>query len=234
MKDTSRYPLYPKTGIHWSYYGEVLVQDSLIEYLTDLTSLNLGSLKIDSLSRTPANESNDNDIEKSMNLLFDIPNLNMIYPHYHLEKGEDNIRGLVVADSYYWGIFNKGFSKYFLNQGQFWYYNESIHQLGKPNRKVEEVSLKDEIEKHEVIIILTTDVNLYQFSFGFIDELYELYDVPKEQEYKELVDMYIKRINGTPSWKEKVKQQAEENGKDLDQMILENAQYMVWIATKPQ
>ena len=179
MKDSSPHPLFPKTGIHWSSYGEVLVADSLVKYIDALNPLqSMPSFSIKSINTSSKMKHRDDDIEKGMNLLFDIPDLVMAYPKYHLEKStkEKNTKVLSIADSYYWGLYNLGLSKHTFGNGQFWFYNKKIYPKPEEGPQlVSELNLVETVEKNDVIILMSTDATLHRFAFGFIDQLYELY-----------------------------------------------------------
>lgn len=178
MKDTAPYPLMPKTGIHWSKYGAVLAADSLLSYLASIDSCKYPDLIIDSVQASEAMEDSEDDVEKGMNLFFNIPDLQMGTPFYHFDySGELSEKKVaVVADSYYWALNNIGLSKDCFNNGQFWYYNEIIYGEGLDAPiKTADINLQSEIEKNDVIILLSTDANLWKFAFGFIDQLYEVY-----------------------------------------------------------
>ena len=180
MKKLSPYPLFPKTGIHWSAYGEFLVVDSLMSYISTLSnSYHMPRYIIDEIEVTSEMKKRDNDIEKGMNLLFDISNVDMAYPKYHLKSDSltKSPRVLSVSDSFYWGIYNMGVARDVFNEGQFWFYNHQIFQEGQPTRSVQEIDVLKEVEKHDLILLIATDATLYKFAFGFIDQLYELYQL---------------------------------------------------------
>ncbi|MCL3781041.1 hypothetical protein EMN47_11695 [Prolixibacteraceae bacterium JC049] len=235
MKTTSPHPLFPKTGIHWSKYGEVLVADSLIKYINHLKGEQLiGQLTIDSIATSNQMRDTDDDIEQGMNILSNIEDLKMGYPFFHLDENKSNSpKVLTIADSYYWGMFNWGLSRKAFNNGQFWFYNEQIYPAkdGKP-QLVKDIDIKTEVEKNSVILLIATDANLYRFAFGFIDQLYNAYIHPEKAKEKQLkekqVQTYIHAIKTTPEWLELVKKKAKEEGISLDKAIRKNAEYMVW------
>lgn len=177
-KSTSPYPLFPKTGIHWSRYGEILVADSLINYIEFISKKELPNLVIDTIIKSYDMEETDDDIEDGMNLYFNIPDLEMGYPRFHIDSSgnESGLTVLTIADSYYWGLFGWGLSRDYFNNGKFWYYNEAIYpdNDGGPT-KVQDIDLLSEIEKNDIILIICTDANLNRFAFGFIDQLYDAY-----------------------------------------------------------
>ncbi len=185
MKKTSPYPLFPKTGIHWSAYGEFLVVDSLMSYISTLsTSYHMPKYIIDEIEVSSEMKKRDNDIEKGMNLLFDISTVNMAYPKYHLKSDSltKSPRVLSVSDSFYWGIYNMGVARDIFNEGQFWFYNKKIFQEDRSPRMVRDVNIIEEVEKHDLILLIATDATLYKFAFGFIDKLFELYQLNEKSE----------------------------------------------------
>lgn len=172
MKHKSPYPLYPKAGIHWSKYGEYLAADSLLRYLNMNMGLNCGSIELGSIETSAENRDGDYDIGEGANLLFQLPTYPMAYPNYSfITKGETD-RVLVVSDSYYWGLFNKGISLHCFGNGQFWFYNEGIYpdSYEKPIT-VKDISVVNEVNKNKAVILMTTDANLFRFPYGFVDRI---------------------------------------------------------------
>ncbi len=174
MKSTSPYPLFPKTGIHWSKYGEVVAADSIIKYINSIQrEKKVPELMIGDIETSINIRGNDDDIEKGMNLLFDIGDLQMGYPKFKVQKDSDagTAKVLTIADSYYWGL-----SKDAFNEGQFWYYNKQIYPDSYTTPvNVKDINIIEEVEKNDVVILLSTDANLNKFAFGFIDQLYDSY-----------------------------------------------------------
>lgn len=179
MKDTSSFPLFPKTGIHWSKYGEVLVADSLLLYISKLKKRPMPRINIFGFDSTSHVRDTDDDIEKGMNIFTRIPDLTMGYFHTQIVKDStiEYPRVSVVADSYYWGLHNLGLSEKGFNKGDFWYYMSEVHHTNsEPMTSIHDVKdIIAELEKNEVIILLSTDSNLGTFFHGFTDRLYELY-----------------------------------------------------------
>lgn len=177
QKDKHEYPLYPKSGIHWSRYGEVLVLDSLIDYLGNLTDINTPDIQIDTVLSSAVKQYRDYDIAGGLNKIWNTDNTIMGYPKYHIEQDSTNKQPkvLFVSDSFYWGIHNDGLTRDLFGDGQFWYYNEMIYSTELNNVNVEDVDRIKELEKHDIVVLLSTDANLYKFAFGFIDDIYDLY-----------------------------------------------------------
>lgn len=177
-KDTTQYPLYPKCGIHWSKYSEYLVIDTLVNYFEDLMNIDLPELIYDGFELSQENKNGDYDIGKGMNLYSELPTFPMAYMHYHFDKENsyDTVRSIVVADSYYWGLFGRNLSSDCFKDGEFWYYNNKIFSDVTPNgMDRDKVDLAQRINDNDVFIILSTDANLDDFGFNFIDQLYNTF-----------------------------------------------------------
>lgn len=169
--------LYSKTGIHWSKYGEYLVQDSLLKYYAQLTNQQFPIIQLEKIEESDSLRDTDNDVWQGMNLLFNIPDFEMSYPIYRYKnEGYNTNKVLTISDSYYWGIFNSGFSRDCLANGEFWYYFQERFPLHfEQQALVMECDIKKELEKNKIVTIICTDANLFKFGFGFIDTVYELY-----------------------------------------------------------
>jgi hypothetical protein len=180
-KNKSDYPLFPKTGIHWSLYGESLAMDTLTNYVQTIRKIQLPKMVIDRIEAPDTIRDRDDDIERGMNLLFDIQDLKMGYPSLSFQESntDTHLKVITVADSYYWGVFGRGISGRIFKDEQFWYYNKEIHASSLPKSiLVDDVNIQKEVEKSDVIILLFTDANLKDFAYGFIDQLYDLYFKP--------------------------------------------------------
>jgi len=178
MKDTTRYPLFPKCGIHWSKYAELLVADSIVSYIEDLRSIDMNHIIIDEVKWRSTNRDTDYDLGRGLNLVLELDTYPMAYPEFHIENKPEakKPKMLFVADSYFWGIFNRGFSSSLFGGGQFWYYNQGIYPDSYENPiSVSEIDFQKSIESNDVVVLLYTDANLSKFAYGFVDQAYELY-----------------------------------------------------------
>lgn len=176
-KGKSQYPLYAKGGIHWSKYGEILAADSMVHHIEKISGRDLPEIVIDGFEESTKNKNGDYDIGEGLNIIFQTPTYPMAYPQFHLEQEDkNNTKVLFVADSYYWGIFNYGFSQTLFNGGEFWFYNHQVYpQTFEKELTVGELDIVQKVEENEVVVLMATDANLYNFAFGFIDRLYDEY-----------------------------------------------------------
>jgi len=234
-KSTSKYPLYPQYGIHWSYYSTCIVADSIIRYIEKTRNIDMPNLFWDTIEFDDAKEI-DYDIADGMNLLFKLGSFKMAYPKIQLQSDSNKIKPsvLVVADSYYWGMFNFGISNAFSNS-HFWFYNQQIYPDSYQSPlETSQVDLGSEIAKHDVIIIMATEATLPNLGWGFINKAYNLFNkneknIIYDTEFqRKIVDMrnYIKTDK---NWMEQIKKKAEMKSIKLDSMLTLDA---IWAINK--
>ncbi|MCR9171044.1 MAG: hypothetical protein NXI10_01015 [bacterium] len=228
-KGTLEYPLFPKGGVHWSSYGEVLAADSLLRFMNELTTESqLNTIQIQGIKRKNRAYDRDEDIEESMNLLFNIDDGELGYPQYVPVKhsAERTTRVLTIADSYFWGIYNWG-RKSYLNDGPFWYYNREMYPetYTKQTFVQDLVDLSYEVEKNDLVLIMFTDANLKDFAYDFIDRLHDEYCSNGREEREKRIAQIIEAIYNTPQWLESIKKQAKQEGIPLEDALRKNAVY---------
>ena len=162
----------------------------------------------------------------------------MAYPRVQFGNDEGKTRPnvIVVADSYYWNIFGKGYSSRLFNDNNFWYYNVEAHNPEWPAPlKTTDLDMAAELGKADVIIVMATEANLYRFPYGFIDRAYETLtktDVassgPSGPERKDAeIEQIMKSIDSNPEWKAKTIQKASERKISYNEMLKLDATW-VW------
>lgn len=172
LKPVARYPLYPKLGIHWSAYGSYLAADSLVRYIERIRGADLPDISVESITVRPAVGA-DNDIEQSLNLLFPIRDREYAYPELAFDTiNKDRPNVLVVADSFYWLIYGLGVQQHvFGNRSKFWYYFQEVYPDNKTSHtNARDLNFKEEMDKFDVIVLLTQDGSLRRFAYDFIEE----------------------------------------------------------------
>ncbi len=237
MKDTARYPLYPKTGIHWSYYGMALAADSMFHELEYLRHIDLPDIVWKGIKMSKKLRNTDRDIELGMNLIFKLPNHPMPYPQLEVDTlGKTRPRALVIADSYYWQIYSAHIPQQVFREQEFWFYNKQIN----PKRKdgvawTNEVNLSDELQKKDIVILLCTEPVLKRLFWGFIDDAYDVYYKPEI--YNKLhskikldqtkIKRIIKGIINNKQWFSLEKEKAKRRNISVDSMIKLDAVYVL-------
>jgi hypothetical protein len=170
IKKTTPYALYPKHGNHWSIYGAYLAADSLIKYIEDKKNIHMPNMAIKTI-KTELPKNDDKDIEYGINLLFKLPSFELAYPETIIKDTIGTIRPnvLVIGDSFYWNMYNLGFTKCF-NKSTFWYYNKAVY-CKTSNKKlvVSDLNFDNELNQYDVIIILASELNIKHLGWGFMD-----------------------------------------------------------------
>lgn len=230
-KDTAKYPLYPKTGIHWSHYGSDLFVDSLIRYIEDQKHIDIPEYVVSKYHLSTNYQEPDNDIEKGMNLLFPIDNFPMPYGDYQvIEEGKAKPKIMVISDSFFWQIFNMGITGKVFNDGEFWYYNRQIFKTSVTGSiDPQTIDLHRKLLEMDVVILLTTDANLSKFPWEFDDQAYQaLYDYDKLAHKKKLIKIQeiIASIKSSESWMDLIQQKAIDRGIPADSMLKLDAFYL--------
>ena len=224
-KTTSKYPLYPQYGIHWSHYGMCIAADSIIKYIEKKRNIDMPNLFWNKIEMADAKES-DYDIANGMNLCFKLKTFKMAYPVLQFQNDSGKIKPnvLVVSDSYYWGMYNFGIARTFSNN-HFWFYNKQVYpEYFQNGLETSQINLKDEIEKHDVFIIMATEATLPGFGWGFIENTYDLFKGIKKQPAfdsifnKKLINLrnYIKTDR---NWLSHIEKKAIINKISVDSMI---------------
>ncbi len=184
LKPTTPYPLFPKFGHHWSFYGECIASDTIIKHIENLHKCDLPNIIWNKIEVVDTARSRDADVLKSMNL-YNTPaqNMKLAYPEvmWENDSAKNNTRVLTISDSYWYGPVYMGILQNSFGNGQFWYYyNKIIPRPADENlTEVWQVDLKTELEKNKVIMLLYSDGNLPGFANTFIEDAFELYTNPK-------------------------------------------------------
>jgi len=222
MKDTASYPLFPKSGIHWSQYGEYLVIDSVLAFIKEKHEGYTPEINFIGIETNKKAKGRDADIELAMNLLYKNEDLEMAYPKYDFiqPQPKDSIKILTVADSYFNYLFKKVMNTNNVFRGsQFWYYNRTVYdESSKGEVKVKDLNIANEVLNSDVVILLATDANLYRFPFGFEDDLYSSLFLKNKR-----LNQFITAIQNSETNSEKVADFASKKNKSYNDALFEIA-----------
>lgn len=225
LKDKSEYPLYPKAGIHWSYYGMYLCADSIISKIEKDLNKDIPEIIIKNIELSKEQKNPEYDLGDLANLLFKIETYDLAYPVYsYNQEGKHRPKVLVVGDSYYWNMYYSGIPSNVFESLDFYYYNSKYYYNGNATPiEVSSLDYVQEILKYEYIILLETDGGLNNFGFGFFDKIIkEFGKLNLEPE----VLKYINAIINDPAWMKHIEEKAKQRGISTDEMIEIDARYM--------
>jgi hypothetical protein len=223
MKDTSRYSLYPKSGIHWSDYGAVLAADSLARYLQAKLNLHLPGMVRDCTVVTHQVADVDNDICRTLNLIWDIPSPLMAYPVYHFVSDSATTKPnvLFVGDSFYWNWYYPGIIGNLFGNQDFWYYDNEVYPaVNGTLNKTSNIDFMEAIGKQRAIVLLQTNAGYGDPGYSFTDRAYTYLDGPSRIRY------HMEKMTTNPLWMESLKKKAAEQKSTLRGTMMLDAIYL--------
>jgi hypothetical protein len=161
LKDTTRFPLFPKQGIHWTSYGMALCADSIVRYIEVKKNISLPDISW-TLDGSDSLKGTDYDLGSFLNIYEVLPHDKIWYPYFTIHDDLSMIhpRLLVCGDSFYWTIYNEHiFSRVFYNE-TFYYYSHTIYpSTGTQSLSAHDLDLLKELENYDIIILLNSQAN---------------------------------------------------------------------------
>ncbi len=177
IKDSLKYPVFPKYGIHWSGYTSVIAADSLFSYIYSSLNYNYAAFKISKGEETNTHyRFTDNDLEELANLLFSTKGDKVYYPEITFANNSKKPNALLIGDSFTQSFF--GFYPFldslFTKDSKYWYYGSHV---GWPKQyqqqKVDDLDFYDQIKDRDVFVIVETIANIDSyFTDNFVNLLY--------------------------------------------------------------
>jgi hypothetical protein len=244
LKPKSKYPLYPKTGTHWSIYGIHLAFDSINNYLSNALNKPISKFDYSDVEISDSLRSPDGDIAYGLNLFEEVPHYKMAYPRI---KWLDTVnvfkpRVFTISDSYWMAAYFLGLPQNTYLNHKFWYYYQQVLGFNIPDygKDPNDYDLKESIESSDVIMIMSTEATLKQIGWGFINDIYNIYSngpdyyqifiANRKKQY--YITKYIINIRNNDDWYKKIKLQAYDLNISIDSCLLLNAEYMYNIYNK--
>lgn len=221
--DTSRYPVYPPYGIHWSEFTMGFITDTLTKLIEAQRGIDMPDFTVDTHIVPDSISSSDYDAGMTSNLLFRLPQHELPYPFFTFKNEPDKQRPMVlaVADSYYWNIFNTRLPKHLFANEAFWYFNAKVYPDFYYGEKwTRDLDTKAEVEKQDVILLGITERFLYKFAWEFVEQLFDIYG-PKYT--GDIVENYEDQIRNYSVMFDRIYDTAVATGKNLDSLIRGNA-----------
>lgn len=230
IRDTFPYPLYPRTGTHWSEATIPYVADSVLKKLSEITGYKLPSVHYidDNLSTDYSVQ--DGELEASMNLLFPLNKPAIPRPVFELTDtvGTDKPNLLVVADSYFTQLRNSTFIEAF-DAWEFWVYNRDVQSSNPQHqwKQLDQLLDADEVLNNaDIVMAVFTAPMYYTYMFGFPQTAQNLFQNGEISEGAKL-QAVIQMIKDNEDWMKAVEKQAEERGLTVEQNLRRNAVYVL-------
>lgn len=180
QKENTPYPLFPKLGTHWSWYGGLLAADSILHSMGDILEQKVGRLDLTqelTLSTSPMET--DDDIGKGLNLLQKLESDTLAYfENIHtIDSTYEKPKVILIGDSFVYTLWHAKIPhRYFDKNGsQFWYYFDGLHTLdksvkGSSTRNIDWLSYA---KAADIVVMIYTPNTIKNFGNGFIQESYK-------------------------------------------------------------
>jgi hypothetical protein len=225
MKDTTQYILYPKTGVHWSTYGAVIAADSLVKYLDKKLGIRMPEMVVDSIALSNVPKDEDDDISRTMNLIFPVSQPPLAYPVYHFrnDSGMRKPAALFIGDSFYWSWYNPGIIRNLFSNEPFWYYDKEVYPENNTSPlNTGLIDMKSNVEKQDVIILMQVNGGEGNLGYGFVDRAFAEYDTAKDNPVRKIEAS----MRSSGDYLNVLAKKAKEWNVTLDAMIRTDAIYL--------
>ncbi|MGZ3862615.1 MAG: alginate O-acetyltransferase AlgX-related protein [Bacteroidia bacterium] len=192
-KKTVPYPLFTKTGFHWSVYAASLAHDTLIAYMQSnlpypMINYNRVGVELSDTAREP-----DADFEGPLNLLFNLGQPPYYYPKFNVsvaKKDSYKPKVIIIGDSFFWQLKNqKLMQKIFTEDSKFWYYfaTNSFPIGDVPGVPLKDINVMNELRTADYVLLVGNISTMDAFPYGIADYYYnnistgEIYQAIYEQ-----------------------------------------------------
>ncbi len=184
--DTSKFPIYSRTSVHWTRYGASFTLFNLLDDMNKFFNNSMSTIYVES-SEVDQFKNGDGDTETTLNLLSRIDDGNFLYYNYnvHFKENAFKPKVLTIADSYYWALKSCWrLPDIYANDSKYLYYYSTAYYPGnEPPISVNKLNIVEEFKTCDAVIILNSSHNLSNYPFGLqydidkiIDGLNELPD----------------------------------------------------------
>lgn len=227
LKGNVSYPLYLKSSSHWSNQAATYMGDTLIRYMENLSGLNLHNLTFTPPYLAPTREP-DGDLEQVLNLMRPIETNSQYYVNAIPDNDTAAVRPkwLVVGDSYFRGWqYNLPLDALFASH-PYWRYNNTVYD-DILHDNTSQVDLLRALLSADFVTLLYTPCNLYDLNRKFVTQsLFSLcFD---EQEVAVALAEAKRQILNNDEWMSRLRQRADSRNLDLQQVIDDEASYMLY------
>lgn len=223
LKEKTKHKLYPKGGIHWGEYGVAVAFDTLTKYIEKQKQINMLGFDYNNVVYEKKIRKKDKDLSELMNLYFEFDAYPMPKPDYSFKHKNDEAKPnlLIIGDSYGSRLIETNLIDSLFNNYQLWYYNRGIEPSRQNStNQVKDLIVKDEIAKYDVVVLLTTEANLYKFDFGFVEGYY------RDQVFRKDYNYYLKRIAEDKEWNSNIIRKAKETNVSYKELLSNEAR--IW------
>lgn len=227
IKEEVDYPLFPKTGTHWSNIAATYAFDSIIKYMEVLGDRNLLNVQI-SEKYVDKNRHPDDDLEQLLNLVFPIkPNTNYyVDATVILDSTAVRPKLITIGDSFFWTIsYNIPLDEIF-EEYPYWYYNSTIY-FDKRNHSTKDIDFCAELMSADYIMLNYCTVQIYDLASKFLPKALVClcYD---EEERNNKVEEIINNMRNDENWFGSLSEKARKQNQSVEEVMRNDAVYLVY------
>ncbi|HTA27552.1 MAG TPA: hypothetical protein VK809_07185 [Bacteroidia bacterium] len=231
LKGSSRYPLYPKKGTHWSFFGACVAADSIITYIEDKKHIKMFHTNWKNIIPEEAN-GDELELENEMNLLLPIPRETMGHPQLAYPQDSTSIKPslLYVGDSYFWGLtvhynFWNPFSVIY-----YYKYFSNVYTSGSSVvTDVNDGDFLTQIKNSDIIILESTETKLPNLGWDFTDAACRVLgdDTAAKNTFNNKVLAKRNEMKQNPDLMKTIAEKAKTNNLPVDSMLTLDAIWLV-------
>lgn len=169
----SKIPIFGKGGIHWTSYASTVAMDSLVNYISYIKKKEFQQ-PIWELKNEFVFEYDDHDLAQLLNVFYP-PNDKQVKALTFIKplKYRNRIKALIISDSFFDVISKTELrNQIFTDDSDYLYYFTKNKNPQNGSQQINKNELISKINSVDCVILLNDIVNMEDFSWGFIDELY--------------------------------------------------------------
>ena len=176
LKGKGLYPVYYKSGTHWSYYSVCLFTLEFISSLENMTKQEMKKFQVDRIRMRKRPFGSDNDLASLANILFGKSLYGKYYYPVTSSVGAEDVvrpRMLFVGGSYVGTLFHYlEHHQVYSERDWYVYYKENATYPAGTFETIDKknLDLKREILAKDIVVIETNEQQLPLLGFGFIED----------------------------------------------------------------
>ncbi|MDX5447380.1 MAG: hypothetical protein LPK47_03290 [Bacteroidota bacterium] len=169
VADTSNYPIFPKEGIHWTEYANILALEKIVNYLSEIDPDFNNTIKLKNIKKRYLPLDYEKDLGEALNL-FITPKSDPFFGTFDLsiESKPEKKHGLLcISDSFFWQWYGSGIISKIFDPCWFFYYNNQPYLFGSglQTEPIDTLFQKAFIES-DFILLMATEANFKDFPWN--------------------------------------------------------------------
>ena len=237
LKDTCSYPLYAKTGAHWTNISAIYAADSLIRYIEHERDINMHNLII-SKPKLGSYKHPDEDLEVMLNLIFPIKKDSILNVVAWSDKDPTAVKPKLIniGDSFFWNfVFRLPMDDIFASHA-YWYYNSTIY-FDSLHKNTKDVDYVKELTSADIVMLSYSTTQLYKMRGDFPQKAHAaFFDNPRVINYdtmsltRENLDLLLKKYErelSQPHNLRRMHEKASERNVTLEKAIRDDALWLI-------